>query len=277
MPWQAEQARGQDLWHVPASLWGATLVCITLGSTPSCQPGGCAKPCHAMPCCAVPESLPISSRPCLESLPWSSDSISRGHHSTSSAAVCPHSGEPRDTSPSPLLPTPLQAPQSLPWPRAPCPGRCVSRAVARASSWPGRMQPLRVPPSSLSPGLSPPGRCSCWRQKPPCPLGSPDGTGAGAMLGQHLGKVGPPSPRRFQPGGFCLFPFCPRPFLPWVSQIFLPVSSCGALAMQIGLRDPPKTRLSPAARAGAAPPGCSVQGHFPAADSFSPKPQNRPQ
>lgn len=68
---------------------------------------------------------------------------------------------------------------------------------------------------------------------------SPDGTWAGAMLGQHLGRVGPASP-----AGFCLFPFSPRPFLPWVSQIFLPVT-VGLVAMQIGLSDPPKPVRAP--------------------------------
>lgn len=79
-----------------------------------------AVPCRAVPCPSPPQ-LPVLPR-------WPSGSISRGHHSTSSAAACPHAGEPSDPSPH----TPKNPSKPLPGPRAAFPRSLCERGSAES-------------------------------------------------------------------------------------------------------------------------------------------------
>lgn len=177
-------------------------------------------------------SLPSSSRPCR------AGPAAPFHVATAARALQPLVPTRESQVTPPVLPTALQSPtKPLPW-------ACAAFPRSECEQGSGGSI-LRVPLSSLSPGLCfLLGGCSGSRSKPPFPPVSPagDGTRGGAVLGQHLGQVAPGSaaaPRRCQPGAFRLFPLAPRPFLPRVSLIFLPVSA-GLMSMQIGARDPPK-------------------------------------
>lgn len=198
-------------------------------------------PCHAVPCQAP---LPHSSLSCRvgPAAPFhvaiAAPALQQLVPTRESQVTPPFLPKPPEAPPSPF--EPLPGPPAA-FPRSLCErGSGESILVAAGGCSPS------VPRSALclqgfassSTDAQGEGRShpSLW-----CPL-QVVAPGAGRCSGQHLGKVGPCSPaapRPFQPAGFRLFPFSPRPFLPWLSLIFLPVSS-GPVPTQIGVREPPK-------------------------------------